>query len=245
MKAISVNGDDFVKYGNQARHVSKTMYLKIFLSDILKDLDKVLYIDSDTFIRKDLIEFFSQLNTEEKYDMAIIKDLGILKIWPDETEACKTGKFFNSGLLLMNLKNIRQKNGLIDRFMQLPESDKYQKGGDQSTLNLLEFGRVKFIDVKYAVSWHKIVMNTHPEVYKNIKLYNSVYGTKYKSIDELVEKSVVWHFHGDKKEMIKNQKVKKVFDDVKAALQAFKRNKDLTKTKIPSLFDKKIFLFQH
>lgn len=150
--------------------------------------------------------------------MAVIKDFGILKIWPNETRACKAGCFFYSGQMLINLKNVRKQNGLIDRFCQSPESDKYPKNGDQGTFNLLELGRVKFIDVKYALSWHKIIMNVHSDVYKNIKTYNSVYGTKYKSIDELIEKSVIWHFHGNKNEMIKNQKVKKVFDEIKIAL---------------------------
>ena len=75
-------------------------------------------------------------------------------------------------------------------------------------------------------------MNIHPEVYKNIEIYNSVYKTSYKSIDELVEKSVAWHFHGDKKKMIENNEIKKIFDDIKKKLKDFKSNKKISQNKI-------------
>ena len=90
--------------------------MKIFIPDILKCLDKILYIDSDIFVRKDLTSLFNQLKDDNEYDMAAVKDLGILKIWPDKTEACRTGNFFNAGLLLMNLNRLRGKDGLAARF---------------------------------------------------------------------------------------------------------------------------------
>lgn len=51
----------------------------------------------------------------------------------------------------------------------------------------MEFNRVKYLDIKYCLSWHKIVMKVHPEVYSNINVYNEVYNAKYKNMDELID----------------------------------------------------------
>jgi predicted porin len=56
-------------------------------------------------------------------------------------------------------------------------------------------------------------MNSHPEVYANIDVYNQVYGTEYRNMDELIDQSVIWHFHGDKK-IFDHLKVKPLIDEV-------------------------------
>jgi len=128
--------------------------------------------------------------------------------------------------MLMNLKNLRGENGIEHRFANLLSSGKCDMSyGDELVFNKLEFNRVKYLDIKYCLSWHKIVMNVHPEVYNNIDVYNSVYGTKYKNMDELIECSVIWHFHGDKKNIFEDSKVKPLIDEVKLKLNDFKKSK--------------------
>jgi len=173
VKTYDVDSDKYVKNALGARHCSKTTYMKIFIPSILKELDKVLYLDGDVLVRKDLVEYFNQLNINENYDMAVIRDLGVIKIWSDSFDSYVNGDIFYAGQMLMNLKNLRGENGIEHRFMTTPDSKKYSSScGDMPIFNRLEFNRVKYIDVKYCLSWHKIVMNIHPEVYKSIDVYN-------------------------------------------------------------------------
>lgn len=75
--------------------------------------------------------------------------------------------------MILNLKKIRGENGIENRYKTLLELGRYYNdNGDEPIFNILEFNRVKFIDAKYGLSWHKIVMNIHPEVYKSIDVYN-------------------------------------------------------------------------
>lgn len=125
VKTYSVDLDKYVKGVLAYRHCSKTMYLKMFIPSILGDLDKVLYLDSDILIRKDLAEYFNQLNINENYDIAVIKDLGMIKIWPTSFKAYEVDDVFYSGQMLMNLKNLRGVNGIEHRFLNLLNSGKY------------------------------------------------------------------------------------------------------------------------
>jgi lipopolysaccharide biosynthesis glycosyltransferase len=97
----------------------------MFIPSILGDLDKVLYLDSDVLVRKDLVEYFNQLNINENYDMAVIKDLGLIKIWTPSFKVYEVDDVFYSGQMLMNLKNLRGVNGIDHRFINLLNSGKY------------------------------------------------------------------------------------------------------------------------
>ena len=215
VKTYAVDTDEYVKDAPSYRYCSKTMYMKMFIPSILGELDKVLYLDSDVIVRKDLTEYFNQLNINESCDMAVIKDLGLIKIWRPTFKVYEVDDVFYSGQMLMNLKNLRGENGIERRFINILNSGKSDISyGDEQVFNILEFNRVKYLDIKYCLSWHKIAMNSHPEVYANIDVYNQVYGTEYRNMDELINQSVIWHFHGDKKKIFDHTKVKPLIDGV-------------------------------
>ena len=44
---------------NQERHVTPTAILKFFIPEIFKDLNKILYLDSDIIVQKDLSELYN------------------------------------------------------------------------------------------------------------------------------------------------------------------------------------------
>jgi lipopolysaccharide biosynthesis glycosyltransferase len=78
--------------------------LKFVLPNILSDLDKVLYIDGDVIIQKGLLELYNK--DIKNFYSAAIKDSGRIYYIIKGTEHLKN--YFNSGVLLLNLKKLRQ-----------------------------------------------------------------------------------------------------------------------------------------
>ncbi len=126
------------------KHFSRDMYSRYILPDLLEDKDRVLYLDSDTLITGDIAELY---NTKLGNNLAAgVRDIGITK---DDLQGytknlgLDDGQYFNSGVLLLNLDQMRKENvtkkliGETDRL-----SDKLQHP-DQDIINLVMRDRIK------------------------------------------------------------------------------------------------------
>ncbi len=85
-------------------------YLRILAPEVLPNIDKLLYLDGDVIINDDISSLFNIDITE--YDFAGVADLKPLFV-PKYTESIGFNKDFayiNTGVLLMNLKRLRDSN---------------------------------------------------------------------------------------------------------------------------------------
>ncbi|MCK7489743.1 MAG: hypothetical protein MZU79_05535 [Anaerotruncus sp.] len=83
-------------------YVTSAAYLKFDLPDLIPNQDKVLYLDGDIIIQKDLSDLF-EINIKDYYAGAV-KDIGLI----DNDLNIKN--YFNSGVMLLNLKLMRENN---------------------------------------------------------------------------------------------------------------------------------------
>ncbi len=127
-------------------HVSASALLKMQLSDFLDDIDKVLYIDGDVIIQKDLKELYE--TDLGNYYAAVVKDLiSVRNINHLRKIGIKSKYYFNSGVMLLNLKKFREDDlsaKLID----------YRLNGknhfvDQDAFNAVFNENVIYISLKY------------------------------------------------------------------------------------------------
>lgn len=178
------------KYMN--RYLSHTMYFRILIPtlDIFDDVRKVLYLDSDVLARKDLLGYF---NTDiSQAALGVIKDFGCANVYNEHPVNLATYTYFYSGQLLMNLSRLKE----IDFSKRCLDILNQTHQPDQPIINKVVGTDVVYLDPKYCFSWHKTF--TYKGNYCNIHLWNKTYGTNYKSIQDLTDSSVIWHFHGDK-----------------------------------------------
>jgi len=116
---------------------STSAMLKFDLPEILADKDKVLYLDCDLIIKKDLTEFF---NTDLGDNLAAVvfdecslpKELNVLK-----------DKYFNSGVMLLNLSRMRVEN--ISKRLKEYRKTGFNKFMDQDTFNMVFKDRVLYM----------------------------------------------------------------------------------------------------
>ncbi len=119
----------------ESRHVTKSAIIKFFIPDILSDLDKVLYLDCDIIVQKDLSELYNT-DLNRKY-AAVVKDTVSLSVGKD---------YFNSGVMLLNLKKMREDDIPQKLLNQKLSQDTFYM--DQDALNEIIGNNVKYVSCK-------------------------------------------------------------------------------------------------
>ena len=116
--------------------------LKFDLTELLPQLDKVLYLDGDVIVQEDLGGLFST-DLKENY-CAAVKDVGIGI--PTELAPLK-GAYFNSGVMLLNLKKMRE-DGVREKLYRY-RAEGFNRFMDQDAFCMVFRGRVLFLPVRY------------------------------------------------------------------------------------------------
>lgn len=110
---------------------SNFSFAKLMLSDIVEE-DKVLYIDTDAIVRKDISNIWNYDITD--YYIAGVKDYGIIGDGIIEQYNI-TGKYINSGFIIFNLEKIR-KNHIQSKWFKIINNQELTYP-DQDALNIV------------------------------------------------------------------------------------------------------------
>ena len=131
-------------------HITKPTWYRLLLGEILLQYEKCIYLDSDVIVCTDLTDFFS--TDLENYYLGGIMDFDFNDPSQNhderhkETGLCAENSYINTGVLLMNLKNIRR-DGMTETFlMEIKKGYLFQ---DQDVLNVTCLGRIRQLQVKY------------------------------------------------------------------------------------------------
>lgn len=130
--------DDYFEGLKLRAHFSRDIYTRYVLADLLCDYDKVLYLDADILVTGDISDLYN-LDIDNNFAAAAI-DRGIQK--EEFAEYMKSldlyGRpYYNSGVLLMNLKKIRE-DGIVGRLISETSrlADKLEHP-DQDVINIV------------------------------------------------------------------------------------------------------------
>ncbi|NDW18226.1 glycosyltransferase family 8 protein [Dysgonomonas sp. 216] len=179
--------EDFLKpYGfllGNSKYLSFATYIRLFLGDLLPaDVKKVLYLDSDIIIAKNLIELW---NTDiTGYSVAGIPDLGAFDPHVFETLGYPSKfEYVNAGVLLINLSYWREKN-LIKVFLEFYKN-KYSKltMNDQDIINGTLYDSKLLLPIKFnVIDFYYLTKK------RNVYQYQD-------DINEAIEDPVIIHFN--------------------------------------------------
>lgn len=130
---------------NKNDYVTNSAFIKFDIPFILKDFEKVLYIDTDTIILKDLSELYNN-NLEDKY-AGVVKDIGDL--FYKRSEEIDIKDYFNSGVILYNAEKYRKEQ--INKTALKTYIDNGQSFicHDQDTLNIVFKNNILLLEPKY------------------------------------------------------------------------------------------------
>ena len=137
-------GDAFSDIEMRIDHISYVTYYRLLLPKLLEDVDRCLYLDVDVVIMQDLSELCDiPLNGNFA---ATVKHPLIFYRNRIGRHNIPSNSYFNAGVLLLDLRLIREQN-LIEQFFELAGED--FKIQDQDVLNVAFAGKVLYLDVKY------------------------------------------------------------------------------------------------
>lgn len=141
-------------------------YFRLGIPETFADVDRVLYLDCDIVVERDISELFD-LELDEHEEIAAAPAVGViqaarrgriiqhagrmlplsdyLRAWvaKDQLES-----YFNSGVVLFDLKKIREKKPEFRKEVMNLMANDYQMP-DQDILNILFEGRVKLLPLKW------------------------------------------------------------------------------------------------
>lgn len=118
-------------------------YARCYLAEILPDIDKVLYLDLDVFVEKDLTELWNT-NIENKA-LAGVVDMNARN--HRLTYIKNINSYINSGVLLMNLKYFKEHN-ITEKLHELLNTW-IMFFPDQDALNIACYKQIKFLSHKW------------------------------------------------------------------------------------------------
>ena len=125
-------------------YVSKAALSKFCLAELLGNCDKALYIDGDVLFHSDLINLYS--TDIENYYAAVVKDMPSY-IWGDISEL-GLSDYFNSGMMLLNLKKMRQ-DRIKDKLFYYKKNEVRHIFMDQDAFNMVFKDQIIFVSPIY------------------------------------------------------------------------------------------------
>lgn len=145
---VEVPTDLFKSLKLNIEYISIETYYRYAIAELLPDLDKILYIDADLVINKNISQFYDMDISD--YYVAGVEDY-LIKTEKHKAEIGLTDEdvYINAGVLLMNLQKLRQDDmcqKLIKATQDLWDKIKYQ---DQDIINIMCKGKIKQVDSIY------------------------------------------------------------------------------------------------
>lgn len=144
-------------------YFTMTIYFRIFIPDMYPEYDKAIYIDSDIIVPGDI----SELYDTDMHDNLIgvvtdgsVNDVPELQRYMTESLGLKLGDYFNSGMLLMNMKELRNVH-LAEHFLYLLNKYHFDcVAPDQDYLNSMCYGKIEYLDS----CWDAMPNRNKPEI---------------------------------------------------------------------------------
>lgn len=143
-----------------SNRLTEAAFWRIALPELLPDLSKVLYLDSDIIVVKDLSELWK--HDLSKLAVAAISDplLSAQEPWKDL--GMFNSYYFNSGVMLINLDYWRC-HQVSERLGQVISENPQWEYNDQHGLNKVLDGKVLFLHDKWNVQTQHFLTDSAPD----------------------------------------------------------------------------------
>lgn len=194
---VQANGSELVniqvdgKHFEEApilKHYTKEMYYRLLAFKFLpKEMDRILYLDPDILVLNSIDEIYELDLGEHLYaaachDKTSIKEINQIRLSPYEIDA-----YYNSGVLLMNLKEQRKVIKEEDIFKFVEENKQKLILPDQDVLNALYSKSIKKLE--------ETIYNYDARFFSYYKLISN----GKLDMDYVIHHTVFLHFCGKKK----------------------------------------------
>ena len=181
-----LNKEVYYKHRKVARDFAmKADLFKFQIADIFPNIDKMLYMDGDTIVQKDLTELF---NT----DISDVYAGAVKEISSDDrlAKSLNIPFYFNVGVMLLNLEKMRKDNIAEklceNKFGQKPST----RFMTQDTINKIFFGNYVLLPAKNNLLSAWFASYSKDQLFE----YSDIDDKKYQTVDDYVNDATIIHF---------------------------------------------------
>jgi lipopolysaccharide biosynthesis glycosyltransferase len=179
-------------------HWSKAMYFRFILPEILNSIEKVFYFDADIICLKKAPKFFS-IDLKENIVAAVL-DVKRIALKKEKIFKLKENSYFNSGVLIINIKEWNKYKVLSKVIKCIKEDPKKYKHPDQDALNVVLQNKIKYIPKFYnCIDFYEIKdpndivllhFANHPKPWNKYWFLNIIYNDFTKNIYSFYENKI-------------------------------------------------------
>lgn len=172
-------------------HVPVSVMLKLDIATLLADVSKVLYLDGDILVKKDLSEFY---NTDlGNKPLAAVRDIGG-ELRQHFNTRIGVKEYINAGVMLMNLDTFR-KEDIGSRMLEIQLSAPEEwLCLEQDNINVFFKDRMLLLPFRYNAL---LPMCLNGFYHFDAEDLNQFYGTNYSSLEDAEADAVLIHFAGE------------------------------------------------
>lgn len=141
---VDENKFEIYKQINTHKYITLPTYYRLKLSELLPNVDKVIYLDCDMVVNTDITELY---NIDLKDNIIG----GVLDARVKHKRKWKNSNYINAGMIIFNLNKIR-KNKIEDLFVQYTKENLDNiTAGDQDIINFTLKDRIKILPDEWNV----------------------------------------------------------------------------------------------
>lgn len=144
--------DDRMSNRLRCDYFTLTIYFRLFIPAMFPQYDKAIYIDSDVVLADDIARLFD-IDLGDNY-IGACNDLSIADVPPlvsytENAVGVKAHEYINSGVLLMNLKKLREEK-FEEHFLKLLNTYHFDSiAPDQDYINAILNGKILYLDKRF------------------------------------------------------------------------------------------------
>ncbi|QQF62957.1 glycosyltransferase family 8 protein [Bacillus mojavensis] len=180
----------------ESSHITKAAYYRISIPDLIKDesIKRMIYVDCDALVLEDISKLWDL--DIAPYTVAAVEDAGQHERLK-EMNITDTGKYFNSGIMVIDMEPWRKQNitEKVLNFINENGSDDFLVLHDQDALNAILYDK-----------WYELHPRWNAQTYIMLKLKTPPTLLGRKQYNETRENPAIVHFCGGEKPWNSNTK---------------------------------------
>lgn len=195
----------------RADYFTLTIYFRLFIPTMFPEYDKGIYLDSDIVVPGDISELYETELEDNLIGASVdysIQNIPEFAKYTEKGVGVVVSEYINSGVLLMNLKKLREVS-IDTRFLELLNTYHFDSiAPDQDYLNAMCYGKIKYL----SGSW-----DTMPEentkLLENPKLIHYNLFAKPWCYDNIQYEDYFWKYAKDSDYLEEIKEFKKNYSD--------------------------------
>ena len=205
--------DDRMSNRLRCDYFTLTIYFRLFIPAMYPQYDKAIYIDSDVVIADDLAKLFD-IDIGDNF-IGACNDLSIADVPPlvaytENAVGVKAHEYINSGVLLMNLKKLREEK-FEEHFLELLNTYHFDSiAPDQDYINAICNGKIFYLDKRFDA----MPNNARPECENPVIIHYNLFEKPW-CYDNIQYESVFWKYAEDSGFIDEIRKYKENYTDDK------------------------------